>query len=253
MSFRNTCSEFSSRTPLVGLFCSRLKSLHSYGVFLSSHFSILISLDRAVLLFINSFARRSWSLDVFVHFLASNHLLKGCVFMSAFYFAWFQCNAHTTAAELNEKRRILLSALLICIPGLIVTRLMAATLPFRRRPLYDSALHLHRAFTFDSNTLETWSSFPSDHAVLFFALSMGVLLVSRKLGLFLFAYSIFFVCLPRVFLGIHYPSDILAGALLGCTLGYTASWPALRGFITRPALRLQEASPGLFYVFFFLC
>jgi membrane-associated phospholipid phosphatase len=129
--------------------------------------------------------------------------------------------------------------------------MLAALLPFRLRPLYNPELHLHRAFTLDSNTLETWSSFPSDHAVLFFAIATGVFLVHRRAGVCLFLYTTFFIALPRIFLGFHYPSDLLAGGLFGGALAYSAKWPAFRTLITRPGLRLQERSPGLFYACFF--
>lgn len=209
------------------------------------------SLDRTIVVFINSFAHRLWTLDAVVHFLASNHMLKGCVFICVFYFFWFQSKGSTNSLELGERRQILLYTLLICIPGLIITRTLAAILPFRQRPLYDSQLHLHRAFTFDSNSLESWSSFPSDHAVLFFALATAVFLFDRKIGWFLYVYAVFCISLPRIFLGIHYPSDILAGALFGGALAYSARWPALRSLVTRHAFRMQQASPGLFYACFF--
>ena len=37
------------------------------------------------------------------------------------------------------------------------------------------------------------------------------------------------VCLDRVFLGVHYPSDVTAGVLLGCGL-VLASWLGLLGW-----------------------
>ncbi len=63
------------------------------------------------------------------------------------------------------------------------------------------------------------ASFPSGHALFFFAFSTVVFCYHRMLGvLFLIASTI--VCLARVAAGIHYPSDILAGALIGVLCGY---------------------------------
>jgi undecaprenyl-diphosphatase len=209
------------------------------------------SLDRTIVVFINGFAHRSWTFDAFVRFLASDDLLKGMVVISVFYFVWFQFEEKPTELELTPKRQILIHTILVCMPGLLVTRLLAHFLPFRLRPLYNPDLHLRRAFTLDTNTLESWSSFPSDHAVLFFALATGVLLVHRKAGVCLYLYTTFFIALPRLFLGVHYPSDLLAGGLFGVALASSAKWPAFRSLLTRPALRLQERSPGIFYACFF--
>ena len=211
----------------------------------------MLSIDTAITVFINSFARRWWTLDAFVCLLAANHLFKGGLVMAVFCFNWFRSGESAEARQFIEKRMILLYSVLICIPGLLATRWLAAVLPFRERPLFIALLHMRRAYTFDSDALDRWSSFPSDHAVLFFALSTGMYLVNKKAGVFLYLYTILGVALPRIFLGIHYPTDILAGATLGVLLGYSAKWFAWRSIVAGPVLRLQEFSPGIFYACFF--
>jgi len=57
-------------------------------------------------------------------------------------------------------------------------------------------------------------SFPSGHAAFFFALSTIVYLYNKKFGILFFIGS-FLICLVRVFIGIHWPSDILTGAVVG--------------------------------------
>lgn len=58
------------------------------------------------------------------------------------------------------------------------------------------------------------SSFPSGHATFFFALSYLIYLYNKKIGL-LFLIASFLISISRVFCGIHWPLDILAGALVG--------------------------------------
>jgi len=213
----------------------------------------MTTLDIAISVFVNSFAHRWWTLDVFVHFLEWSPLLKGSVVLAVFFYAWFPSEQATTESDLTNRRQVLSYTLLICLPGLIAARLLSLALPFRFRPLANAHLQLHQPFASDQTGLGTWSSFPSEQAVLFFVLAAGMYIVDRKIGLFLYLYTIFCISLPMIFLGIHYPSDIFGGALLGVGLAYSVKWSALRRFMIRPVLRLQEASPGLFYsCFFFL-
>lgn len=59
------------------------------------------------------------------------------------------------------------------------------------------------------------NSFPSDHATLMFALAFGLISATplRKAGAVLLVLALA-VSWARVFLGAHYPSDILGGAIL---------------------------------------
>jgi undecaprenyl-diphosphatase len=61
---------------------------------------------------------------------------------------------------------------------------------------------------------ETTYSFPSGHAVFFFGIAVGVYLFDKKLGRILLVGATL-VGVARIMAGVHWPSDILAGALLG--------------------------------------
>jgi undecaprenyl-diphosphatase len=58
------------------------------------------------------------------------------------------------------------------------------------------------------------ASFPSDHASAAFSIAFAVFLFDRFVGsLFLTAACV--IGIGRVFIGVHYPSDVLAGCLVG--------------------------------------
>ena len=69
-------------------------------------------------------------------------------------------------------------------------------------------------------------SFPSAHATasLAAATAMGRVSPGARAPLYALAGAI---CLTRPYLGMHYPSDVVAGAALGAGIG--AAWPGLRG------------------------
>lgn len=57
-------------------------------------------------------------------------------------------------------------------------------------------------------------SFPSDHASVAFAIAFAVFLFDRVVGL-IFLGAAFIIGAGRVFIGAHYPADVLAGSLVG--------------------------------------
>jgi len=85
---------------------------------------------------------------------------------------------------------------------------------------------LHRARPYE--VLETaeklikenqdFQSFPSGHAAIFFAIAMAIYFFNKKLGIAFFVGAVL-VGLARIFVGVHWPSDVLAGAIIGIISG----------------------------------
>src|SRR3989338_3076388 len=64
-----------------------------------------------------------------------------------------------------------------------------------------------------------FDSFPSGHATFFAALATAVFLRHRRAGAFLWICALL-IGLARVASGVHFPSDIIAGFVLGATLPF---------------------------------
>jgi len=67
------------------------------------------------------------------------------------------------------------------------------------------------------------SSFTSSHAVNHFGLSMFVVLTLRaytSYWIHLFFIWAAIICLAQVYVGVHYPFDVVSGGILGCFIGY---------------------------------
>lgn len=111
----------------------------------------------------------------------------------------------------SEKLRMFLTAAVsVAVSRLCVTEFIRF---FYHRPRPFLALQVNQLLT--SNE---WS-FPSGHATFFFAMATAVYLHDKKLGIVFFVATVLMTA-SRVIAGIHYPSDIAGGAIIGVTVTY---------------------------------
>ena len=201
----------------------------------------MLSLDHNVVSFLNGFVNRSWTVDEVVWLVATNALPK--VAMAVFiWWTWFGDSSNRT-----KHRQALISAIVGCLLGVIVARTIAFLLPFRERPLHNPALHLAWPQVVPAQTLISWSSFPSDHAALFFGLAAGFFFISLSAGALAMAWALVGVAFARMYLGFHYPSDILGGAVVGVATTLLANVARFRPAIAEPVLRWEADRPRCFY------
>lgn len=76
-------------------------------------------------------------------------------------------------------------------------------------------------------------SFPSDHAVMAGAVTAGIFIYSRRLGI-IAAVAAVLLAFARVYIGAHYPQDVAAGLLLGAAvvlIGYLIVRLPLRAMV----------------------
>lgn len=88
-------------------------------------------------------------------------------------------------------------------------------------------------------------SFVSDHATLIMAMAVGLFVAHRKLGLVGLVVAVL-GGLVRVYMGVHYPTDVVGGFALGTAVALLLS-PLAMALLT-PVMRAVERSPRVGWV-----
>ena len=204
--------------------------------------------DHSIIVFCNQFAQRWHTFDSIIVFFSNSDLMKGGVMVAGLWWTWFRPSSNS---RLN--RSYLLNALLGAVVALFIARILAHALPLRIRPILDPSLHFRVPFGApDQSNWTIWSSFPSDHAALFFALLTGIWLACRTAGIVLLFYVLIAISFPRIYIGIHYPTDVLAGAALGAGSVLLISWGKIRNLWSGRVLNWIEHWPAPGYALLFL-
>ncbi|WP_181703115.1 phosphatase PAP2 family protein [Chthonobacter albigriseus] len=202
---------------------------------------MLWDIDKALVAFINSYAQKSWAFDRAISFLINADTVKALPFVVVLTGYWFARGNQT------EHRRTVLSTLIGAFVAMVITRAWQNLGPARPRPQQDPLLD----FVMPSGATRAerldWSSFPSDTAGLTMALAFGIFLLNRRLGVVMLIWGFVLSCLPRIYFGLHYPSDIAAGTLIGILAVYSADRSSLPDWLARPVGLAEARWPGLFY------
>lgn len=116
---------------------------------------------------------------------------------------WFWPREHSIR---HRQQQIVLIALLSVVVSLLANQVIIRVWD-RPRPFTVQATNLLLPPSQEP-------SFPSDHATFAFAIAVAILLASRRLGIFA-SFVAVLLAFSRVYIGEHYPSDVIAGALIG--------------------------------------
>ena len=84
-------------------------------------------------------------------------------------------------------------------------------------------------------------SFPSGHAVFFFAVAASIYIYNKKWGI-LFYIAAFLISVARVVAGVHYPTDIIGGAIIGILCAYLVYF--LQSRLSNPLNSKQNQAPS---------
>jgi membrane-associated phospholipid phosphatase len=205
------------------------------------------SVDVVIYHVLNGFAGNRW-LDYFASFEENDNLLKGGLFVAMYWYLWFRAGP-----DQDKRRRAIIAIVVGTLLALVASRMVADLTPFRIRPMYNLNLQ-HLPYSFPvSPKLVNWSAFPSDTATFFFGLSFGLAYLSRRLAIPAMLYTAVWICLPRMFLGVHYASDVVVGAVIGTALVWASLKTArLQSGLGARLLSFVDTKPEVFYAGAFL-
>jgi len=166
-------------------------------------------MDVGIVVAFNALARKSLVFDQIVVMFEQNSLLKTGPIVALLCYAWF------SSRDQPAVRRLVIRIFLAAFLAMFVARVANLALPARLRPIHDPTLQLTLVHGLERESHEGRSSFPSDHAVLLCAVATGLWSISKRFGILAFSWTLVAVLAVRVCMGLHYPSDILAGGILG--------------------------------------
>jgi membrane-associated phospholipid phosphatase len=202
-------------------------------------------LDSGILTWLNQFAGRSPVFDSAVQGLVNSRLLQGELFMLVLWWLWF-----APAERRKKNREVIVVTIAAALISLCLGRLFASFLPFRIRPAFNPELSF-RILAGTNLQMRSWSSFPSDHAMLFAAVATGLLFISPRIAVAAYIYALLLIDLPRVYLGLHYPTDVLLGALFGTAVAWVLCSERVRSSIAARPLEFLRQHESPLYAFFF--
>jgi undecaprenyl-diphosphatase len=167
--------------------------------------------DTSVFLFINGLAGRVPFIDAIFKGVGDDYFLPVIVCL-ILVTVWLGTRDFT-------RRKINQTAILAAISGMGIGTGFVALCNlrwFRIRPFYVLPDQVHLLFY-----KPTDSSFPSNFAAVLFGIAFPVIFYNKKLGIVLLVIAVL-GGFSRIFIGIHYPLDVLAGAGIGIFSGLVA-------------------------------
>jgi membrane-associated phospholipid phosphatase len=168
--------------------------------------------------------------------------LQGLAVVSLVWCCWF------SGINAGSRAHIVSGTFAAILAGFIAY-LVHQTLPTSPQPIFDPLLQLHVPAVFgdiDTTLSHNSHTFPSERATMLAGLAIAVFLIRPKLGLLALGCTML-ADVSRVYLGLHYPTDIIGSYSLAAAI----VWLAQMQWISELGLRFvswESISPSTFYM-----
>lgn len=167
---------------------------------------MLDTINTQLFYLINQFAGQSYFLDNFFTFLTTTGFDLVLIFTFVYFFVIAPLREKNPLKRLHIWREAMIVTISIFITWALVWFIKVAVAS--PRP-FEILLGVNQLVPQSLGT-----SFPSSHAALSMALATAVYFYHKRFGVILFIIALF-VCFSRIFVGVHYPVDILVGGIIG--------------------------------------
>ncbi|MGH0596305.1 undecaprenyl-diphosphatase [Bacillus mycoides] len=161
--------------------------------------SLISTLDYKVFQYINEHVKQNIFLDYIMIFFAE---YAQYAFILLFIIFWF--------IKKSKSRIFVIQAILACCSAFALNRIIGLFF-YRERP-FVSHMNINQLVEHTANT-----SFPSDHATSAFVIAITLYLYHKRLGAVFLLVAVL-ISFSRIWVGVHYPFDVLMGAILGSVI-----------------------------------
>jgi undecaprenyl-diphosphatase len=173
--------------------------------------------DTSVYLWINGLAGRVAVIDEFFKGIANDYF---AIITASLVLVWMWLATRDSAEREKNQRIVLTTMISIGIASALMV--LCNDLYFRTRPFDNLPAGSVNLLFYEP----TDSSLPSNYAAVLFAAAIPILIKNRKYGYWLLALAVL-SSFGRVYIGIHDPLDVLAGAAVGtvaCFISFGIMW-----------------------------
>jgi membrane-associated phospholipid phosphatase len=181
-------------------------------------FSVLVSptrFDLWVMSHVASTLGKKPAFDQLVLDSIHSEILGGLSFAAVLFVLWVRAQGDEPAT-----RRRIVTIFIGSLLSVLLTLAAASVTSWPPPANHPQLAHLYPEYLSNANT----NSFPSQSTALYSAIAAGVWSISRPIGALLWFAVLACIALPRVYVGGHYPTDIVIGLALGI-VGYWLAKP----------------------------
>lgn len=137
-----------------------------------------------------------------------HNILGGFWFAASVFMLWIE-GARPGGQKIRQRILTILLGSLLAVAFCLIAERLLSWLPPSRYPGLDSYYPAYLTQNVNEN------SFPSDSTALYSSVAAGILSLNRALGAALLVGVVGLVSLPRLYVGGHYLTDVVAGFLIG--------------------------------------
>jgi membrane-associated phospholipid phosphatase len=193
-------------------------------------------LETLVFHWVTSLAGRWPVADRFVAMVANSDLFEAVPYVAVLVAFWV--SRASPASRGQEERRWVVHGFAAAALAVLVSRVLQLSVT-TVRPVWDPVHGTLFPAEFRRLMDPTDHSFPSDHVAFLLPLALATYRLHRGLGVVAGAWLVA-ISLARVYLGLHYPIDLLGGALIGM-LAIGALAPSMTGLVPRLEQAIAQA------------